>query len=49
MITTRKTTSFPSMKVHDTSAKLARNYKILSFEFSKFAKDMKGKFDKVYL
>ena len=30
-------------------AKLARNYKILPFEFSKIVKDMKGKLDKAYL
>jgi len=30
-------------------AKLARNYKILAFEFSKIVKDIKGKFDRVYL
>ena len=33
---------FPSIKIHHR-AKLARNYKILPFEFSKIVKDMKGK------
>ena len=30
-------------------ATLAKHYKILPFESSKFVKDMKGKFDKAYL
>lgn len=36
-----------SMKIHH-QAKLARNYKILPFKFSKIVKDMKRKIDKVY-
>ena len=33
---------FPTMKIHHRE-KLARNYKILPFEFSKIMKDMKGR------
>ena len=36
---------FPQLKCTIHQAKLARNYKILPFEFSKFVKDMKEKFD----
>jgi len=35
--------------LNKNTQKLARNYKILPFEFSKIVENMKGKFDKGYL
>jgi len=40
---------FPQWKYTIHNAKLAWNYKILPFEFSKIVENMKGKFDKAYL
>jgi len=34
--------------LNENTQKLARNYKILPFEFSKIVENMKGKFDKGY-
>jgi len=35
--------------LNENTQKLAKNYKILPFEFSKLVENMKGQFDKGYL